>query len=93
MVSREQFRAEPRKPVVQSLRIVRRQNRRAALRNNRPGVQAGVHFHDGDAGFGLAVGNGPLDRRGAAIFRQQRSVDVQAAVRGKSKIAGGKICP
>ena len=39
-----------------------------------------IHFHDGDAGFGVAVGNGPLNRRRAAIFRQQRRMDVQTAM-------------
>ena len=63
------------------LRIVRRQNRRAARGQNRPGVEAGIHLHDGHAGFRFAVGDGPLDRRRAAIFRQQRGVDIQAAVR------------
>ena len=48
---------------------------------DRAGVQTGIHFHDGHAGFSFAVGDGPLDRRGAAIFRQQRRVDVQAAER------------
>ena len=53
---------------------------RAALRDNGAGVEPGVHFHDGDAGLGVAIGNRPLNRRRAAIFRQQRRVNVQAAV-------------
>ena len=48
-----------------------------ALRQHRPGVQAGVHLHDGDAGLGVAVENRPLDRGGAAVIGQQRRVNIQ----------------
>ena len=43
------------------------------------GVESGVDAHGGDAGDGLAVGDGPLDGRGAAIFREQRGVQVDVA--------------
>src|SRR5665213_684533 len=75
----QQFRAEPGQPVVQNLRVVRRENRRAARGQDRPGVQSRVYFHDRHAGFRVAVGNRPLDWRGSAMSRQQRSVDIEAA--------------
>ena len=45
------------------------------------GVEAGVDPHGGDAGVRFAVRDGPLDGRRAAIFGQQRSVDIDDAVR------------
>ena len=44
------------------------------------GVEAGVHLHDGDAGVVVAGFDRALDRRRAAPARQQRGVDVEAAV-------------
>ena len=44
-----------------------------------PGVQAGIHLHDGHAGFRVAVENRPLNGRGAAMPGEKRRVDVQAA--------------
>ena len=46
------------------------------------GVEAGGHLDDGVAGFGVAVEDGPLHGGGAAVLGQQRSVEVDAAVRG-----------
>jgi len=43
------------------------------------GVEAGVDAHGGDAGDSFPVCDGPLNRRGAAVFRQERGVNVQAA--------------
>ena len=43
------------------------------------GVEAGIDAHGGDAGDGLTVGDGPLDGSGAAIFREQRGVQVDVA--------------
>ena len=43
------------------------------------GIQAGIHLHDGDAGFAVTGFDGTLDRRGTAPARQQRGVDVQTA--------------
>ena len=43
------------------------------------GVEAGVDAHGGDAGDGFAVRDRPLNRRGAAIFREQRGVQVDVA--------------
>ena len=44
------------------------------------GVQPFVQLHDGHAGALVTVEHGPLDGRGAAVFRQQRDVQVDAAV-------------
>jgi hypothetical protein len=46
------------------------------------GVQPSVHLHDGDAGLSVARLDGAVDRRGPAPARQQRGVDVQAALAG-----------
>lgn len=43
------------------------------------GVQAGVEEHGGDAGFGFAVGDGPLDGGGSAVFGEERAVDIDVA--------------
>ena len=42
-----------------------------------------VNFHRGDSGGGFAPGDRPLDGRGAAIFRQERGVQVDIAERGQ----------
>ncbi len=46
-------------------------------------VEAGVEEHGGDAGFGFAVGYGPLDGGGSAVFGEEGSVDVYVAVAGE----------
>ena len=48
-------------------------------KQHRPGIEPGLHLHDGDAGFGIAGQDRALDRRRAAPARQQRGVDVDAA--------------
>src|SRR5579872_6681087 len=58
--------------VVQGLRIILGLDGGCLLREDVAGVEAGVHFHDGDAGFGFAVQDGPLDGGGAAIFGEER---------------------
>ena len=57
------------------------------------GVQAFVDAHGGDAGDRFAVGDGPLDGRGAAIFRQQRAVQVDVPSGGRSSIQRGMMRP
>ena len=47
------------------------------------GVEAGIHLHDAHAGFSVAGFDGALYRGGTAPARQQRGVDVEAAVRGR----------
>ena len=46
------------------------------------GIQPFVHLHDGNAGLGVTVQHRPLHRGAAAIFRQQRNVQVDAAIAG-----------
>lgn len=46
------------------------------------GVEAGIHLHNAHAGFGVARFDGALYRGGTAPARQQRGVDVEAAVCG-----------
>ena len=43
-------------------------------------VERRDHIHDGNAGNALAVQDRPVDGRGAAILRQKRGVNVDAAV-------------
>ena len=50
-----------------------------ALLKNVAGVHASVNAHGGDAGDGFAVGDGPLDRSGAAISWKQGSVEIDPA--------------
>ena len=45
------------------------------------GIEAGVDAHGGDAGDGFTVRDRPLDGCGAAIFREQRGVQVDVAER------------
>ena len=47
------------------------------------GIQTLVHLHDGNAGLGVTVQHRPLHRSAAAILRQQRNVQVDAAVAGQ----------
>ncbi len=49
------------------------------LQQDRPGVESFFEQHGGVAGEGFAHGHGPLDRRGAAIARKQRRVQIDAA--------------
>ena len=56
---------------------------------HRAGVQAGVHLHDGGAGFPVAGLDRPLNRRGAAPARQQRAVHVDAAEPGQGQHRAG----
>ena len=53
--------------------------RRAALAEDRALVEREHHEHDRDAGLGVAGEDGGGDRRGAAVARQERRVDVDDA--------------
>ena len=46
------------------------------------GIQPLIHLHDGNAGLGVTVQHRPLHRGAAAILRQQRNVQVDAAIAG-----------
>src|ERR1700680_4137344 len=47
------------------------------------GIESGVKTHGGDTGDGFAVGDRPLDGRGAAVFWEQRRVQVDVPERRK----------
>jgi hypothetical protein len=49
-------------------------------RHDGPGVEPGVHAHHADPGLGVARQDGALDGRRTAPARQQRRVNVEAAV-------------
>jgi len=55
--------------------------------------QFASHVDYGHAGFGLAVVDGPIDGRGAAILRQQRGMEVDASMKRRASVAGARICP
>ncbi len=42
-------------------------------------VKASVEEHGGDAGFGFAVGDGPLDGGSSSVLGEERAVDVDVA--------------
>ena len=46
------------------------------------GIQTLIHLHDGNAGLGIAVQHRPLYWGAAAVLRQQRNVQVDAAIAG-----------
>ena len=76
----DEFAAERRKLRLQRAGRVIRRDRDGLGKQHRTGVEAGVHLHDGDAGDVVAGFDRALDRRCAAPARQQRGVNVQAAV-------------
>jgi hypothetical protein len=65
---------------VQRPGVVVRSDAHAFVQHHRTGIQAGIHLHDGNAGFRVAGEEGALDRRGAAPARQERRVDIECAV-------------
>ncbi len=50
-------------------------------KQNVSGIESGIDAHGGDAGHAFAAGDGPLNRRRAAILGQQRRVQVEVAQR------------
>ena len=60
---------------------------------NIAGVQPFVHLHDGNSRLGVAVQDGPLHRGTAAVLRQQRNMQVDAAIPGGLEHAGGQDAP
>ncbi len=75
----QQFGADGREAVVQSRCIVILGDGSGALGKDGAGVEAGVHFHDGDAGLRFTVQQSPLNGCGATILGEKRGVDIQAA--------------
>ena len=94
---RQHFRAESGQDFAQLAGIDVFRYRDAALQQDIPGIHPFIHQHDGHAGFPFAADDAPLDRRGAAVGRQQRGMDVQAAQgrdaedvgRQKAPVSGG----
>ena len=74
-----QPRAEPRQLHRQLARILGT-HKRAADVAHRPGIQSALHLHDRDARFRISREDRALESRRAAPARQQRGVDVQAAM-------------
>ena len=75
----EKVRSDDRQPVVKLAVRLAGRDLDALLQHDRARVHAGVHQHDADARFGVAVCDRALNRRCAAIARQQRRMDVQRA--------------
>jgi hypothetical protein len=65
-----------------------RADRRRPGQEDRAGVHADVELHDGHASLGATVEDRPLDRRSAAVGRQERAVDVDAAARERVEDGG-----
>lgn len=55
--------------------------REGDLAKNGAGVQPAFHLNEGDSRFMLLLKNGALDRRGAAVLRQQRCMDIDTPER------------
>ena len=65
---------------------------RLVFQQHGPGVEACVDLHGGEAGAGLAIRDRPVDGRRAAIFRQQRAVQVDPAeARNRDKPGGDDL--
>ncbi len=64
--------------------------RECALEGERTGVQTLLHPHDAHARDRVALENRTRYRRSAAVMRQQRGMDVDAARRGRRQCLGGK---
>ena len=75
----EQLRPGVRHPVVQLFEVVVRIYRHLDLRDHVTGVEPDIHVHDRDAGNFLSVHDSALNRRGSAVLRKQRAVDVYTA--------------
>ena len=56
-------------------------------------IEAGIHLHEADPGLRIALEDRALDRRRAAPARQQRSMDVEAAVLRPRENLGGRRRP
>ncbi len=57
----------------------KRPDRHRLAQQHRPGVEAGIHLHDGDPALRVAGQHRRLDRCRPAPARQQAGVDIQAA--------------
>src|SRR5581483_5944224 len=76
----QQLRAASRQSLTQFDRVFLGADGSLLLQQHVTGIETGVDAHGGDAGDALAVRDGPLNGRGAAILRQQRRVHIDDAV-------------
>src|SRR5712692_5070564 len=77
---RQERRARRGEPKRQLRRCLRGTDLDFALRENIAGIHTGIDAHGGDTGFCFTVGNGPMDRRGAAILGKQGGMQIDPAV-------------
>lgn len=87
----EQLAAELGKTVVQGGGVVRIGNRSDALSENVTSVEAHIPFHDGDAGYGVAVEDGGFDGGSAGCLGSNEVWTFRQPWRGRSKILFGRI--
>ena len=78
-------RSDGGQPRRQSLCRVVRSNGDLLLKKNIAGIEAGVNLHRGDPSDSFAARNRPLNGRSAAIFRQERGVQVDVAEQGEDR--------
>ena len=72
----------------QGQRRIFRKDLHFSLQQNVTGIEAFVQQHGAYAGDALAVRNGPLNRRRAAILGQQRSMNIDVPARGQREHPG-----
>jgi len=94
--SDEERRPDLGQAIVQSNGGVLGVDRSGFAGQERSGVEADVHFHNGDAGLLFVIEDGPLDRAGPAVFGEERGMNVETAetrhiqeVLGKDLAIGG----
>ena len=76
----EQIRSHDGKAVEELSRRLEFTDRRLSGIDHVAGIHFAVEVHGRNAGHGIAVEHRPLDRRSAAVLRQQRAVDVHRPV-------------
>ncbi len=63
------------------------------LREYRAGIEPHIHEHDRHARLRLAIQDRRVDRRRAAIGREQRGMDIECAAIGNRSTSGRRIFP
>ncbi len=89
----QHLRAHLGETVMQLPAQLARLDRGVLAQKYRTGIQARLHLHQTDSGFGIAGLDRPLDRGGTAPARQQRGVHVPAAVGGNGQHRLGQDQP
>ena len=72
-----------REAIVQGAGIVRLENGGNVGAEDIAGIEAFVDPHDGDTGLCVSVEDGPLNGGGAAVFGQERGVDIEKPYRSE----------